>query len=115
MEPSWGAFRLYEGCYLSMSRNPDVRALRDFSQQFLEYPDARAVSRHMRMHREQEKATFVVGTFELPEEDVIHIRRCGVRAQAGEAVHVEIDCVVTDPLYRQFDDAGLLAFFQKFV
>ena len=87
----------------------------DMPDQLLEDHHARAVANDVRMHRELVESALGIGHVELAPEDLQHTRRRRVGAQRREAIHVEVDRVVADPLDRQLDDAGRLAVEQQLV
>ena len=60
----------------------------------------------MRVHGELEQASLAKGRLQFTAKDVKDIGRCGVGAQRGKAVHVEVDRVVANPLDRQLDNTG---------
>src|SRR5262245_61867870 len=100
---------------VAVCREPDAAACFSVADQLLQHPDARAVAGHVRVHGDLEYTAFLPGHVELAAEDVEHVRRAHVRAQAGEAVHVVIHRVVADPFDRQLDHAGRLPVEEKLV
>jgi hypothetical protein len=56
-----------------------------------------------------------VGAVELGREDLPHGGRRRVGAQGGEAIHVEVDGVVADPLHGQLDHPGGLPVLEELV
>ena len=100
---------------LLVRREPHIAVRRHVGDQFVEDEQARPVADDMRVHGQQEQAALGVGGVELAPEDVQHRCRRRVRPQRLEAVHVEVDGVVADPLHRQLDDAGGLAVLQQLV
>src|SRR3954466_454588 len=93
--------------------HPVVRA--DVVDELVQYPDARAVADDVRMHGELEYAAFAIRGVEFALEDVVDVRGWRIGPQRGEAVHVEVHRIVSDPLDRQLDHAGLSSVHQELV
>lgn len=83
-----------------MRRKPAIPLALRKPDQFLDDPDARAVGDDMRMHRQLEDATGLIGGLKSTTEDIEHIRRRRIGPERLKAVHDEIDCIVTDPFDR---------------
>ena len=69
----------------------------------------------MRMHREEQHASFLVGHIELGCPHLVDIAWWRIRPRARETVHAEVRVVIENPLHRQLDDAGGLALVQHLV
>src|SRR6516164_5740376 len=103
------------GCDLRVSSEPYATLGLGRAYDFVEDPDPRAMSDVMGVHRQQEQSAFVERNIEFPPKDVEHHLRGTVGSQAGGAIHVEINGVVTNPFDRQLDDPGGLSPVEQFV
>src|SRR6185312_10977149 len=110
---SCGGVRACVGRDLGVRREPYAVVSADVADELVEDPDARAIAADVRMQRELEQAVLAVRRVELAAEDVEHVARRRIRPQTREAVHVEVDGVVADPLDRKLDHAGRLAVHQE--
>ena len=69
----------------------------------------------MRVHCQQKKATFLIGTIKLAHENFGDTRRWGIGPKTGESVHRPIGCIILDPFYWQFDNTCCLTLFKDFI
>src|ERR1700709_1352289 len=92
--------------HVGMGCAPDVALRLGQANEFLDDPQPRAIADHMRMAGELENAALLIGRLELAPEHIEHIRRRRVGTQVLEAMHHEIDRIVTDPFHRKLDHAG---------
>src|SRR5687767_2062378 len=81
---------------LGMRGEPHVSLGFRVPDELVQDPHARAVAADVRVHGELEHAALGVRGVELAAEDVEHRLGRRVRAQRGEAVHVEVHRVVAD-------------------
>src|SRR6185436_11475767 len=100
---------------LRMRREPDIPPRLRMANDFLDDPYPRPVADDVRMQRKLKHAAFLVSRVEFAAEYVEHVLRRGVGSQGLEAMHHEIDGVVTYPFDRKLCHAGRLTVEQQLV